>query len=54
MLFVMMTLSFTVAILLAMVVSVFIITRPKVIDWYRIWVSKQTAKFVDDFEKTEL
>jgi hypothetical protein len=46
--FIIMTLSFTVAILLAGVVSVFIMMQPKVVKWYMKKVQKLTMGVIED------
>lgn len=54
--FVMMTLSITVGLLLAMGLATMIMLHPKVMKWYMNYVIKSMNRFDDfiDLEKTEL
>lgn len=47
--FVLMTVSFTIAILLAMGIALFIVSRPKIMEWLIKLYFKQFEKFGDDF-----
>lgn len=49
--FIMLTISFTVAILLASCIAVIIAMRPKVINWYMKKVMKMTADMQEAFEE---
>lgn len=46
--FILMTLSFTVAIMLAAVIGCVIISQPPVMKMYLKWVNKTTKKMLDD------
>lgn len=48
--FVLMTISFTLAILLSMVVSFVIVTRPVVLKLYMKWVNKMTKDMMEAFD----
>lgn len=49
MLFIVLTLSIAVGILLAMAIGLFIMTRPKVMEMYFDWVNKMTDKMIEKF-----
>lgn len=51
--FIIMTLSFTVAILLASGVSVFIVMQPRVMKWYTKRVTKISYQLVDELYEEE-
>lgn len=54
MMFIVLTLSIVVGIMLSTGLSIYLLMQPKVVEWYMKWVMKQMERMTDMFEKLEL